>query len=1058
MTYRPRLPLPLDRDQAAAASAGHHLLVIAGPGAGKTRIIIGRIQHLLEGGSPGGRPVDPAEICCITFTNKAAAEITARVREHFPDAAEVVTVRTFHGLARDIVQQHHALVGLPRHFHVIDEATQQDILSFACRKHQLRRDDLVLRRLKSHLDLEKAALRYPIGHPKADAAATGPLRQLFTGYQRYLHEHGILDFNDLLLTAVEVLLTSPEALRQLHARYRYLLLDEFQDVNQVQYELIRLLAGPDCTVLAVADGNQMIYGWRGSDREYLRRFQADFEAPVLELTRNYRAAPQLQELARHLIAHNAPRHERPPAPAEGDASCATVFHLRDEEEEVRTIERIIKAALQKDPTLHYRDLAVLYRTHGLADRLERDLALAGIPVQRVKKEDAATEEGIGHLVAYLRLSQHLFDWDLYKAMEYPRKLLSPIENLWLNQAHQREGTPLLDLLSGELPAYIAPLSQSKLRRFVRLVRELHGNPEARTPSAYFAHLVESLGIFRSHFTEDEEAGLLPALLAAAATGEAGRTRMQDFLRREPSGRLLLVHNGTATGLLAALMGREGVRETLHRQTALAAAQSLTPETLTRLQSGEPRSPLLCLTFGLTADQAVHTEALVAESGVAAPVLHVAPSLEAVEDFAVAFQTFAWWAQLLAQPLEPYSAEAVIFDLETTSVQPMRCHVLEIAAQRIELATGAVRETFESLVRPPVAVPPVITELTGIRDADVADAPPLPRVLPRFLTFLGEAPVLGHNLTGYDLPVLRRFLPLFGDEQLENLPLDTLPWSRELLPRQRHSLSALAEHFQLTLPEGMRPHRALADVEMVRQLWPKLVELDQMRRGLLYSQRALILLALATYQEGVAPDPLRQALREGARRLLQYQETDDRDIALLLGRHFDEFTAARLLALVKQLRTEPLGDDQRRDRFEQQVAALRAQILQFEEAHPNEGLGAFLTFHYLLSDQDVLSTEDTVKLLTVHAAKGLEFEIVIVLGMEQGTFPHHLALRNVYRIEEERRLLYVALTRARRKVYFTALQTRAGRWRQESMFLRELPRKLVRVLRSDKTVRKASKVG
>ncbi|MCG3153260.1 MAG: ATP-dependent DNA helicase Rep [bacterium] len=1060
MLDHPRLLLTLDPDQAqAAAMVDRHLLVVAGPGAGKTRVVIGRIQHLLTHGDAAGQPVAPSEICCITFTNKACSEIVARIRDHFPAEAEEITVRTFHGLAREIVQRFHEVADLPRHFHIIDEATQDDILQFACRKHQLRRDPLVLRRLKSHLDLEKSAMRYPLTHPQAKGAALEELPRLYTYYQSFLRDHGILDFNDLLLAAIQILMGSREAVRWVQGRCRFLLLDEFQDVNQAQYELIRLLAGPSMTVLAVADGNQMIYGWRGSNSAYLHLFRREFEAEVIELTRNYRAAEDLQVLARQLIHHNTPDRPVPPLAPTLTDKHATHFQLLDEDEEVLAIRKVIQAALKSDPTLQYRDIAILYRTHDIADRLERDLALADIPVQRVRKQTEELAGGIEHLVAYLRLSQHLFDWDLYRAMEYPRRLLSPWENLWVNQAHQAAELPLLDLLSGELPSTISPLSQGKLRRFATLVRELHAHEATQAPSAFFKQLVASLGEFRSPFTEDEENALLERLQQGDGQEQETIAGMHQFLRESPTGRFLVVHNGTVTGLLAALISREAIREYLHRQMAVGTCELMHQSQWEKLAADARGAEVCVLTLGLSAEQDTLMRQRAGEASLSGPWLTLAPQPPFPgESFEVALDVWGWWAWCLAQPLTPLTGDGVYIDLETTGKEPYRCHLLEVAALRVDLATGAVRDRYQTFVQPPGTIPSKVQEITGITEAMVAEAPQAGRVLPQVLEFIGTLPLIGHNLEGFDLPILRRYAQHLAQVELTNLPVDTLRWARELLPRQSHSQEALCQRFGLAPPEGGQHHRAMVDVELLHQLVPHLTRLDAIKRGLLFSQTALVLLALASYQDETAPDALRIAIREAGKRILQRHEEDDRDLAMLIGRHFTEFQAARLVALLKLLQEEPLGDDAAYDRFARHVAALREQMLRFEEAHPTEGVREFLQFHYLLSDQDFLSSENTVKLLTVHAAKGLEFEVVIIVGLEQGSFPHHLAIRHLSRIEEERRLLYVALTRARRKVYLTSVETRHGRYRPPSMFLRELPRQVLRRFRSDKLNRRRGRAA
>ncbi|MEO7994254.1 MAG: UvrD-helicase domain-containing protein [bacterium] len=1053
---RPPLLLPLDADQADAAATHRNVLVIAGPGAGKTRVVVGRIQQLLNHGGANGEPVPPGEICCITFTNKAASEIQARLRDHFPAQADEITVRTFHGIARDILREFHEAAGLPKHFHIIDEATQDEILLHALKRHQLQRDPLVLRRLKSHLDLEKSALRHPLTHPRAlgDAAAIMP--KLFSDYQAFLHDHGVLDFNDLLLAALQVLLTHPPALAAMHARCRYLMLDEFQDVNQVQFELVRLIAGPDSIVLAVADGDQMIYGWRGSNARYLRAFQEEYHADIKYLLRNYRAEEPLQWLARGLIQHNEQRTQPPPSiPAELTNRAATVFHLLTEAEEVRAVEKIIHATLAKDPSLSYRDIAILYRTHGLADRLEKDLALSGVPVQRVRKTPDDPEGGLEHLISYLRLGLHLFDWDLYRAMEYPRRLLSPQENLWLNQAHQQSGEELLQLIETGVPR-LSPLATGKLKRFAALVREIHHRDPDISPSAFQRYLITSLGEFRCPMTDAEEAVVLEAALPIAAGQRARIEQVRAFLEAHPEGRLVMAHNGTVTGALAALIASEASRRYLHRPTAIAPVASLTSAQLAKLLG--PKGASLVMTFGLTNDQIDELETRIVESGVETPCSHGPVQLDLVERFDVAFETFVFWATFLAEPARREPQEVVVLDTETTGVEPFRCHLLQVAAERVDLTTGEVKDTFLSFLKPPEHIPSKVQELTGITDAMVEDAPSPSQVIPELLAFLGDAPLVGHNLAGFDLPILRRYAMQAAKTELHNLPLDTLLWSRDLFPRQNHTLEALASRFHIVPEDGRQAHQADVDVWLVRQLWPVLTTWDALKRGLLFSQVAHILLALASFQDDAPEDLIRKAVREGAKRIIQRVEQDDRDIAMLLGRHFDEFQSQRLLGLVKEMGRQPLEEDLAQDRFEQHIRLLQDLILRYEDAGTHEGLRGFLDYYYLLNDQDYLNTEDTVKLLTVHAAKGLEFEVVILVGMEQGSFPHYLAVNNIHRIEEERRLLYVALTRARRKVYLTYVQARHGRFRPPSMFLKELPRQLVRIFKSDKVEQLEKKPG
>jgi DNA helicase-2/ATP-dependent DNA helicase PcrA len=294
--------IELDKDQKKAVEYDRgNLLVIAGPGAGKTRVIIGRMQHLIDNG------VQPERILAVTFTNKAAEEITDRIRLVLPPNQAEPTVSTFHAFALKILRDFHETVGLKKFFTIIDDSAQDEILRASLKSHKIAPSVTVLRRLRSHMDSEKAKISFPLYHPNIVGDLSDDIRDVFREYQKFLAENDAVDFNDLLLLALMIIQSDDQARAKYQHRYDHVLLDEFQDINLVQYELTRQIVRDDTQVLGVADADQMIYRWRGSDAKLLNAFLRDFKAEKMELATNYRSSDEIITATKALISHKNPR-------------------------------------------------------------------------------------------------------------------------------------------------------------------------------------------------------------------------------------------------------------------------------------------------------------------------------------------------------------------------------------------------------------------------------------------------------------------------------------------------------------------------------------------------------------------------------------------------------------------------------------------------------------------------------------------------------------------------------------------------------------------------------
>jgi DNA helicase II / ATP-dependent DNA helicase PcrA len=382
-----------DPDQAAAIThAEGPLLVVAGPGTGKTRTLVGRVAHLIE-----SRGVDPASIVAITFTRKAAGELRERLRSRVGAKAEAVRATTFHAWGLSLLRELCARAGLPPQFRVLDESARLALVRQVAERAGLQGDP--------------GKLASAIARAKADdLREPGEAAEILPPYQAALQAMAALDFDDLILRAARLLQDDAEILARVRARFSHLLVDEYQDVNASQYRLVRLLAPPggSVQVCAVGDPDQAIYGFRGSDPCYFARFADDYpQARTITLARNYRSAAPVLELAKAVIAKAPLRRARPLAATLAHGPSVIRHTVADERAEADLIVAAIEQAVggtdmlamagpadgeadggTPEP-LAFHDIAVLTRLSAQADAIEEALGRASIPCQR-RSSDALT--------------------------------------------------------------------------------------------------------------------------------------------------------------------------------------------------------------------------------------------------------------------------------------------------------------------------------------------------------------------------------------------------------------------------------------------------------------------------------------------------------------------------------------------------------------------------------------------------------------------------------------------------------------------------------------------
>jgi len=388
--------------QAVAAPLGP-ALVLAGAGSGKTRVLVHRVAWLIqvEGASPNG-------ILAVTFTNKAAGEMRARIESLLSISGVSMWIGTFHGLAHRLLRMHWREAGLAQNFQILDSEDQARVLRKVLKALDLDETRWVPREIQWFINAQKDEGFRP-KHLKDDGDATR--RQLIRIYQAYeeaCQRAGVVDFAELLLRAYEIWRDNPALLQHYRARFRHILIDEFQDTNAIQYKWLTLLAGPAGQPFAVGDDDQSIYRWRGARVENLNQFRRDFPAATLyKLEQNYRSSGTILKAANALIANNAGRVGKTlwTSGAEGELiRLYAAFNERDEADFV--VNRIREWVNQGGAR---RDIAILYRSNAQSRVFEEAFLNSRIPYKVYGGLRFFERAEIKDALAYLRLTSSRAD-------------------------------------------------------------------------------------------------------------------------------------------------------------------------------------------------------------------------------------------------------------------------------------------------------------------------------------------------------------------------------------------------------------------------------------------------------------------------------------------------------------------------------------------------------------------------------------------------------------------------------------------------------------------------
>lgn len=498
----------LNREQQKACfQTEGPVLILAGAGSGKTRVITHRIAYLID-----ECEVSPWNILAITFTNKAAGEMRDRVDRILGSSAQGVWISTFHSMCVRILRRHIDLLGYEPAFAIYDTDDQKALMKDVCKALRINTKDLKEREILSAISAAKNELLTPLQFREENDGISYRRKQIgmaYEEYQRLLRKNNALDFDDLLMRTVELFHAHDEVLDMYSRRFRYIMVDEYQDTNAAQFELVRLLAGTYRNLCVVGDDDQSIYKFRGADIRNILDFEKVYpDAMVVRLEQNYRSTQNILDAANSVIRNNRTRKDKSLWTDHGRGEPVHVRSFVSAMEEASFIVGDIRRQMDRDRRLSYRDFAILYRTNAQARLLEERLVLGSIPYNVVGGVNFYDRREIRDVLSYLKtIDNGRDDIALRRIINVPRRGIGATTLGRAAEYAALEDMSLFDVMKkgDQIPG--VKRAGLKLRDFTDMIMECREYAGSHTLVEMAQHLLDVTGyvdMLRSSGEEDAE--------------------------------------------------------------------------------------------------------------------------------------------------------------------------------------------------------------------------------------------------------------------------------------------------------------------------------------------------------------------------------------------------------------------------------------------------------------------------------------------------------------------------------------------------------------------------
>ena len=499
-----RLDMLNDMQKEAVLATEGPVLILAGAGSGKTRVLTHRIAYLIEECG-----VNPWNIMAITFTNKAAGEMRERVNDMVGFGAESIWVSTFHSSCVRILRRFADRIGYDNAFTIYDTDDSKSVMKDICKKLQIDTKQLKERTILGAISSAKNEGILP---DEYEMDAMGDfnrtrIAKAYREYQKTLLKNNAMDFDDLLVNAVELFKSNPDVLADYQKRLKYIMVDEYQDTNSIQFEFIRLLASADHNLCVVGDDDQSIYKFRGANIRNILDFEKVFpEAKVIKLEQNYRSTQNVLDAANAVIRHNAGRKEKALWTDKGSGSR---LHFRQFDHAMEEAEYIAYdvAAKKREGICDYKDCAVLYRTNAQARVLEEQFVRAGIPYDIVGGVNFYGRKEIKDLLAYLKtIDNGADDLAVKRIINVPKRGIGATTIVRVQEYADGRGISFYEALEEVQNIMTIGRSAVKLQPFVTMIQVFRAKAKTYSLSELLKDVIETTGyVNQLEADTDEEA-------------------------------------------------------------------------------------------------------------------------------------------------------------------------------------------------------------------------------------------------------------------------------------------------------------------------------------------------------------------------------------------------------------------------------------------------------------------------------------------------------------------------------------------------------------------------
>jgi DNA helicase-2/ATP-dependent DNA helicase PcrA len=446
------------------------ILIIAGAGSGKTRVITYRIANMLDRGIP------QSAILALTFTNKAAREMEARVKELTGKKLQNLTVSTFHAFGVSVLRDEIEALGYRRNFSIYDEVDRDQVIKDSLRECKVSTEGVDLYALGQLFSNVK------IGRASWGRGANSEYEHVYEEYQRNLKLYNAVDFDDLLTLPIRLFERYPEILSAYRKRYRYIMVDEFQDTSFIQYQLMKLLVrgaedvSAPCNICVVGDDDQSIYSWRGANYENIQRFEEDFPGVVeIKLEQNYRSTTTILEAANGVISNNTNRKEKRLWSGNGGGKPIEIFYPRNESDEADFIAEQIKQ-MKFQEHMRYDDFGVLLRANSMSRAIEEAFLSLNIPYRMSGGTSFFQRKEIKDILSYLRLIANLEDdVNLLRIINTPRRGIGKTSIAAISELAAKNRSSLWDAMTrfsrAEDALFQEEMGRADVREFLALIEK-----------------------------------------------------------------------------------------------------------------------------------------------------------------------------------------------------------------------------------------------------------------------------------------------------------------------------------------------------------------------------------------------------------------------------------------------------------------------------------------------------------------------------------------------------------------------------------------------------------